>query len=96
MDNLLLYYKAFNQLHRKSQVILNHNYHALEIVISKWFVQEIFYLEKRLHLSVIPLHGNTEKVKNQSITQEKSKIMYVLSTDQTGLLYKYNDIGNFI
>ena len=44
MDTLLYYYKAFNQLHRKPEMILNPKFHDLETVLGNWFTQEILYL----------------------------------------------------
>ncbi|UCS95216.1 hypothetical protein KZP23_09500 [Echinicola marina] len=92
MDRLLYYYKAFNQLHRKPGIILNPKYHDLDTILGNWFVQEIFYLEKKLHLSVVPLQGKTETPKNkQSPPKEKQKVLCMLSTDQMGLILRAAD-----
>lgn len=92
MDKLLLYYKAFNQLHRKPEVALNPKYHSLETIISNWFVQEIIYLEKKMHLSVTPLGGKAETTKSSSNSvKEKQKVLCILSSDQTGLILRAAD-----
>lgn len=92
MDTLLYYYKAFNQLHRKPGIILNPKYHGLEIVLGNWFTQEIFYLEKKLHLSVVPLQSKKENPSNkQPASKEKQKILCMLSTDQMGLILRASD-----
>ena len=83
MDTLLYYYKAFNQLHRKPEMILNPKFHDLETVLGNWFTQEILYLEKKLHLSVVPLQSKKKNpVEKQSIAKDKQKVLCMLSTDQ--------------
>lgn len=73
-------------MHRKPGVILNPQYGNLKTELSNWFSQEILYLEKKLHLSIIPLHGKTENPKQKaSIDKEKIKVLCILSTDRTGL-----------
>ncbi len=92
MDRLHYYYKAFNQLHRKPGMILNPNYHDLETVLGNWFTQEILYLEKKLHLSVVPLQSKKENpVDKQAIAKEKQKVLCMLSTDQMGLILRASD-----
>lgn len=92
MSDLLIYFKAFNQLHKKPDVILNINYHDLSTLIENWFTQEILYLEKKLHLSVVPLQSKKENPANkQSTTKEKQKVLCMLSTDQMGLILRASD-----
>lgn len=92
MDRLLYYYKAFNQLHRKPGLVLNPNYHDLETILGNWFTQEILYLEKKLHLSVVPLQSKKENpVEKQSTAKEKQKVLCMLSTDQIGLMLRASD-----
>src|SRR5690606_35449103 len=92
MSDLLIYFKAFNQLHKKPDVILNINYHNLSTLIENWFTQEILYLEKKLHLSVVPLQGKKENPANkQSTAKEKQKVLCMLSTDQIGLILRASD-----
>ncbi|WP_373060036.1 hypothetical protein [Zunongwangia sp. H14] len=92
MDRLLYYYKAFNQLHRKPNMVLNPKYYGLETILGNWFVQEILYLEKKLRLSVVPLHSKMEKQKSNPATpKEKQKVLCMLSTDQIGLILRAAD-----
>ena len=92
MDTLLYYYKAFNQLHRKPEMILNPKFHDLETVLGNWFTQEILYLEKKLHLSVVPLQSKKKNpVDKQAIAKEKQKVLCMLSTDQMGLILRASD-----
>ncbi|MCK9412679.1 MAG: hypothetical protein M0Q53_10280 [Prolixibacteraceae bacterium] len=91
-DQLLVHFKDFNQMHRKPGVIFNPQYRDLKTVLSNWFVQEIFYLEKKMRLSVTPLQGNTELPKPKVFSEKpKQKVMCILSTDQTGLILRASD-----
>jgi len=92
MDTLLYYYKAFNQLHRKPEMILNPKFHDLETVLGNWFTQEILYLEKKLHLSVVPLQSKKKNpIDKQATAKEKQKVLCMLSTDQMGLILRASD-----
>jgi len=92
LDQLLVHFKDFNQMHRKPGVIFNPQYRDLKTVLSNWFVQEIFYLEKKMRLSVTPLQSNTELPKQKvSPEKPKQKVMCILSTDQTGLILRASD-----
>jgi hypothetical protein len=92
LDQLLMYFKEFNQMHHKPGVILNPQFRDLKSVLSNWFVQEIFYLEKKMHLSVKPLQGKAENVKNNSpASKERQKVLCILSSDQTGLILRAAD-----
>jgi len=92
LDQLLMYFKEFNQMHRKPGVIFNPQYRDIKTVLTNWFVQEIFYLEKKMHLSVSPLQGNTELPKQKdSGEKQKQKVLCTLSTDQTGLILRASD-----
>ena len=89
IDQLLLHHKSFNQLHRKPDIILNPKYHGLEIVLGNWFQEEIMYLERKMHLSVVPLNVITEEaVQKNSLETEKQKVLCGLSTDQIALFLR--------
>lgn len=89
---LQLYQKLFNQMHRKPGFKLNPKYHCLDFAINNWFSQETLYLEKRLHLSVIPIKGIIEKKhKSSNSDQVKQKILCILSTDQIALFLRAAD-----
>lgn len=92
MDCLLYHFKEFNQMHRKVGIALYPQQVDLKELISNWFTQEIFYLEKKLHLSIVPLHDKTEKIKEKApVENEKAKVLCILSTDQTGLILRAAD-----
>lgn len=92
MDCLLFHFKEFNQIHRKAGIALHPQQVDLKEEFSNWFTQEIFYLEKKLHLSIVPLQGKTENIKEKAPAEnEKAKVLCVLSTDQTGLILRAAD-----
>lgn len=92
LERLLFYYKQFNQLHRKPGVILNSQYGDLKTELSNWFTQEIFYLEKKLHLTIVPINGSAkQKVTTASPKNESQKLLCVLSVDQMALLLRSAD-----
>ena len=92
MENLLFYFKEFNQIHSKNGVILNPNHQDLKTVLSDWFKHEMMYLEKKLHFSVVPLL-TIDKKQNQTavIDITKDKVLCKLSTDQTALILRASD-----
>jgi hypothetical protein len=92
MDCLLFYFKEFNQMHRKTGITLHPQQIDLKDELSNWFSQEIFYLEKKLHFSIIPLQNKVAAVKEEApVEKEKSKVLCVLSTDQTALILRAAD-----
>lgn len=92
MENLLYHFKEFNQIHTNEDVILNPRHQNLKKVLSDWFNQEIIFLEKKRHLSVIPLH-NINKKQHQNTEPDKisNKVLCKLSTDQTALILRACD-----
>ncbi|SHN13859.1 hypothetical protein [Flavobacterium xinjiangense] len=92
MENLLFYFKEFNQIHSKDGVILNPHHQDLKTVLSDWFKHEMMYLEKKLHFSVVPLL-TIDKKQNQTavIDITKDKVLCKLSTDQTALILRASD-----
>lgn len=93
LDQLLLHFKEFNQMHRKPHAVLSPQFRDLKPVLSNWFVQEIFYLEKKLHFSVIPLNVKTTSTQQAKETPEngRQKVLCVLSSDQIGLILRASD-----
>lgn len=93
LERLLFYYKQFNQMHRKPGIILNPQYGDLKTELSNWFTQEIFYLEKKLHLNVVPLNGNTKEKGSGMVSQknEPQKLLCILSVDQMALVLRAAD-----
>lgn len=93
LERLLFHYKQFNQMHRKPGVILNPQYGDLKTELSNWFTQEIFYLEKKLHLIIVPMNGNAEQkgLKTASPKNEPQKLLCILSVDQMALVLRSAD-----
>lgn len=93
LERLLFHYKQFNQMHRKPGVILNPQYGDLKTELGNWFTQEIFYLEKKLHLAIVPINGSTEQKGSEPASQknEPQKLLCVLSVDQMALVLRSAD-----
>jgi hypothetical protein len=92
MENLLFYFKEFNQIQNKDGVILNPKHQNLKKVLSDWFEQEINFLEKKQHLSVVPSQTNNQKpLQNTTIEKISDKVLCKLSTDQTALILRASD-----
>jgi hypothetical protein len=92
MDCLLIHFKEFNQIHKKLGIALYTQQIDLKDELSNWFSQEIFYLEKKLHFSIVPLQDKVAGIKEKTtVEKEKSKVLCVLSTDQTALILRAAD-----
>jgi hypothetical protein len=92
MENLLLCFKEFNQIHSKEGVVLNPNHQDLKIILSDWFKHEIIYLEKKLHFSVVPLRSIDKKLNQTTVIDTTShKVLCKLSIDQTALILRASD-----
>lgn len=89
MGRLLFYLKLFKQYHRKPGIVFNRKDADLHKQVSNWFTQEIFYLEKQIHYSIIPLKG--VEVPKEAIQKEKPKLLSVLSVDQMALVLRAAD-----
>ena len=89
IELLLLCLKVFKQLHRKPGVIFNPQYVDLKKELGNWFEQEIYYLEKKLHLSIIPLQGNTKTLSGKN--EAPPKVVCNLSVDQMALVFRSAD-----
>jgi hypothetical protein len=92
IDYIHFHYKKFNQLHRKAGVALYSEEINLKDAINNWFRHEIFYLEKMLHLPIVPLQEKQEK-QNQKLSNEKKKpkVLCIFSTDQMGIVLRAFD-----
>ncbi|GAA4429815.1 hypothetical protein GCM10023188_15700 [Pontibacter saemangeumensis] len=94
LETLLLLRKDFKQMNSKPGVALNIHKKNLRTIIGNWFDQEVQYLEKKQHLSVIPPQGSTEASKNKQ--EEPLKVLCVLSVDQMGLVLRAADESKII
>jgi hypothetical protein len=92
MEWLLFYFKLFKQIPRKASVIFNPKQIDLQKTLSNWFRHEIFYLEKKMHFSVVRVQNRTD-LRTQKVPSEKHnpKVMCTLSTDQAGLIIRAAD-----
>jgi hypothetical protein len=89
MENLLFYFKEFNQIQIKEGIILNPHHQNLKKVLCDWFQQEITFLEKQQHLSVTPLQSLGKRLyKSTLVNRNEDKILCKLSTDQTALILR--------
>ena len=97
MENLLLYFKEFNQIHGKDGVILKPRHQDLKTVLSDWFKHEIIYLEKKLHFPAAT-PGSIDKNQRQptAIDPVRDKVLCKLSTDQTALILRASDELNIL
>ncbi len=89
MERLLFHLKVFKQFHRKPNVIFNAKDADLYKQVCNWFTQELFYLEKQIHYSIIPLKESAPKEVEKS--KEKQKILSILSVDQMALVLRAAD-----
>lgn len=94
IDYLQFHFKEFNQLHRKAGIALYSQQTDLKDELGNWFKQEICYLEKKLHLSMVSLQPKPENPSQKtSIEKEKSKVLCILSTDQMGIILRaFNEL----
>jgi len=93
LDRLRYYRKEFKQLHRKPGYILNPNYHDLDIIVEKWFDEEILYFEKIVQVSP-PTASPNNGVGQEQIDKRNSevnKILCNLTTDQIALILRGAD-----
>lgn len=89
MDKLLLYLKLFKQYQKRPGMIFNPKDTDLHKQVSNWFTQEVFYLEKQIHYSIIPLKGAiTQK---EIVKKEKEKLQSVFTVDQMAMILRAAD-----
>ncbi len=85
VNQLLLSYKEFNQMHLKPGVKLNPKYKGVKHVVGNWFAQEINYLEKKYQWEVSPLEMRNT---NAKISQPPGKLRLALNADQIAILLR--------
>jgi hypothetical protein len=91
LDRLLFLFKEFSQMHSNENIGYNLNDQNLKTVLSNWFIQEIAYLEKKIHQSVVSKQ-DSEKTSNQhQVKNKEHKITCLLSADQIGLILRASD-----
>lgn len=89
MDSLLLYFKEFNQISRKSGIALYPQENDLKAEIANWFGQEILFFEKKLQHSILSVDTKKDSLeKKVSFGEDNHKVLCALSTDQTALILR--------
>ena len=92
IDYLQFHLKDFNQLQRKSGLALCFQQADLKNELNNWFKHEIFYLEKKVHLSTVPSKTTIEKpIQKRLIENAISKVRCIFSTDQMGIILRAFD-----
>lgn len=94
LDQLLMMSKEINQLLVKPQISLQPGNDPIKSVLANWLGQEIIYLEKRLHLSVVPyqLREDTVAIKrSKSDRSDSTKVLCMLSVDQMAIVLRAAD-----
>ncbi|THF52983.1 hypothetical protein E6C50_01890 [Flavobacterium supellecticarium] len=89
VERLCYFRKTFRQLHRKPGFILNPNYHDLDVVIEKWFEEEISYWEKQISFGM-DLEDTLDAAKKKD-SESMQKILCSLSADQVALILRGAD-----
>ncbi|OJW77747.1 MAG: hypothetical protein BGO69_01910 [Bacteroidetes bacterium 46-16] len=89
MDRLLFYLKLFKQYHKKPGIVFNRKDAELHKQVSNWFTQEVFYLEKQIHYSIVPIKGVAAP--KEVVQKEKPKLLSILSVDQMALILRAAD-----
>ena len=91
-QNLLFYFKEFNQIQIKEGIILELQHQNLKKVLSDWFKQEIVFLEKQQQFSIVPpLDVYKKQHQDTVIDKSNDKVLCKLSTDQTALILRASD-----
>lgn len=85
LEELLLGYKEFNQMYRKTGVKLNPHYADVKEVIGNWFVEEINFLEKKYQFQVSPLEQRLLINKTEKAIR---KVRLSLNADQIAILLR--------
>lgn len=95
LDQLLLSYKEFNQMHKKPGVRLNAHCADIKKVIGNWFAYEISYLQTKYQWDVNPLEQSS--LPSAPASNKTIKTSINMTVDQIGLIIKaLFDIGILI
>lgn len=91
LDRLLFLFKEFSQMHSNENIGYNLNDQNLKTVLSNWFIQEIAYLEKKIHQSVVSKQDSEKTSNHHQEKNKEHKITCLLSADQIGLILRASD-----
>jgi len=85
---LALYQKELMQLVPEPDTAYQPGQPLLHTTLDNWISQELFYLEKKLHLDIVPIGTEKEGTDERKNTY---KLLCTLSEDQLGILLKSAD-----
>ncbi|MET6998682.1 hypothetical protein [Chitinophaga defluvii] len=85
---LALYQKELKQLIAEPDRCYQTGHPGLQTTLDNWFSQELFFLEKKLHLNIVPIGADNETADERKNTY---KLLCTLSEDQLGILLKAAD-----
>lgn len=82
------YHKEFKQVIAEPDRCYHAGHPSLQTTLDNWFCQETFYLEKQLHLDIVPIGDEKKETGDR---QQIYKLLCSLSEDQLGILLKAAD-----
>lgn len=85
---LSLYQKELKQLITEPDKGYLYGHPLLHHTLDNWFSQELFYLEKKLHMDIVPI-GNDKEANDER--RNVYKLVCTLSEDQIGIILKAAD-----
>lgn len=88
LERLIFLLKSFKQLPKKRDVIYCSANSDLYKQVCNWFNQELSYLEKQIHYSVISPVSHME---SKGVTNKEIKIRSILSVDQMAIILRAAD-----
>jgi len=89
IDSLHFHYKEFRQMHCNLSMVLYPQHQNLGAILESWFVSEIAYLEKTLHLEVNPIKHYRRS--NSDAFAVKDRVLLNFSSDQIALVLRACD-----
>lgn len=92
VNDLLFYYKEFNQLYSSEKVMFDPCRQNIRYVLDNWFAYEIAYFERKIKLT--SFESNLKVSDKMSVVDDK--IECVLSTDQMGLILRATDESRIV
>lgn len=92
VNDLLFYYKEFNQLYSSEKVMFDPCRQNIRYVLDNWFAYEIAYFERKIKLN--SFESNLKVSDKMSVVDDK--IECVLSTDQMGLILRATDESRIV
>lgn len=88
LERLIFLLKSFKQLPKKRDAIYCSENSDLHKQVCNWFNQELSYLEKQIHYSVISPVSSSEP---KGVTGKETKVRSILSVDQMAIVLRAAD-----